>query len=181
MENFRFISEEQLIRDGSGLTQLFESNNRRTYSISANQRKIFLSHKHTDVNLVRYVSSILLKEGCNIYVDWKDKTLPDFPNQTTAMRIKSEIQNSQKFILLATNDAINSKWCNWELGIADALKYGDLALFSVQKDNSWQGSEYMQLYPIIGYDDWMGTYVVNIPRNAFEVGKRMSLSAWLNK
>lgn len=59
-----------------------------------------------------------------------------------------------KFILVATNGAIDSKWCNWELGYGDAQKFdlGKIALFPIaQNDNNWKGSEYMQIYPTIQY------------------------------
>ena len=48
------------------------------------------------------------------------------PNQTsgeTALRIKEIIKRCNKFVLLATDNAIESYWCNWELGIGDTYKY----------------------------------------------------------
>ena len=71
---------------------------------------------------------------------------------TTAAIIKQQIQKYDKFILVATNGAIDSKWCNWELGYGDAQKFdlGKIALFPIaQNDNNWKGSEYMQIYPTI--------------------------------
>ena len=38
-------------------------------------------------------------------------------------KLKEKIEIADKFILLATEKAINSKWCNWELGLGDAAKY----------------------------------------------------------
>lgn len=61
-----------------------------------------------------------------------------------------------KFILVATEGAIASKWCNWELGFGDAQKYayGKIALFPIRDDEKdWSGSEYLELYPVIGYID----------------------------
>ena len=67
---------------------------------------------------------------------------------------------NDKFILLATEEAINSKWCNWELGLGDAAKYrNNIALLAVQKDNSdYTGSEYLNIYPYITYENGTNTY-----------------------
>lgn len=46
--------------------------------------------------------------------------MPKVTSAETATRIKDRISRCDKFILLATNGAIDSKWCNWELGFGDA-------------------------------------------------------------
>lgn len=74
----------------------------------------------------------------------------------TAENIKEKIKKYDKFILVATEGAIASKWCNWELGFGDAQKYayGKIALFPIRDDEKdWSGSEYLELYPVIGYID----------------------------
>lgn len=50
----------------------------------------------------------------------------------TAENIKEKIKKYDKFILVATEGAIASKWCNWELGFGDAQKfaYGKNSLIS---------------------------------------------------
>lgn len=35
----------------------------------------------------------------------------------------------QRFILLATDGAVESKWCNWKLGFADEIKGKKLYFF----------------------------------------------------
>ena len=57
---------------------------------------------------------------------------------------------------MATEGAIDSKWCNWELGYGDAKKYKDhIAIFPLKKkdsyESSYKGNEYMQIYPSIAY------------------------------
>lgn len=124
----------------------------RTRSFSAIQPSVFLSHKHTDVDYVKQVRAILEHFHKSVYVDWQDPTMQHITNAQTAETIKSNINRCKKFILIATNDAIASKWCNWEVGFADALKYdrGNMALFPIaDTSNRWSGNEYLRLYPRI--------------------------------
>ena len=56
--------------------------------------------------------------------------------------------------MLATNGAVESKWCNWELGFGDAKKFQDnIALFPMKpkggSDTLYKGNEYMSIYPYI--------------------------------
>ena len=54
--------------------------------------------------------------------------------------------------MLATEDAIASKWCNWELGFGDAEKYltNKIAIFPIKKiGKDFSGNEYLKIYPHI--------------------------------
>lgn len=52
-----------------------------------------------------------------------DQTMPEKTDAITAQKIKNQIISlNDKFILLATNNAVCSRWCNWEIGIADTFK-----------------------------------------------------------
>lgn len=134
--------------------------------------KIFLSHKHDELEQLEGAISFLKKHGVDIYVDWLDDGMPKTTSGITASRIKEKIKENDKFILLATENAINSKWCNWELGLGDAAKYiNNIAILPIKKDYSdFNGNEYLQIYPYIvnfeamtyfksGYRD-RGAYVV---------------------
>ena len=122
--------------------------------------KIFLSHKHNELESLDAAVSLLKKEGANIYIDWLDEGMPKTTSGETATRIKEKIKENDKFILLATEAAIDSKWCNWELGLGDAAKYiSNIALLPVKKDNiNFSGSEYLQIYPYIEYENGLGRY-----------------------
>jgi len=124
------------------------------------KKSIFLSHKHDELEALDGAISFLKREGAHIYVDWLDEGMPKVTNSITAVRIKEKIRNNDKFILLATEAAINSKWCNWELGLGDAAKYIDnIALLPVEKDGTrFSGAEYVQIYPFIEYQDGQGRY-----------------------
>ena len=62
---------------------------------------------------------------------------------------------------IASDAAIDSEWCNWEIGYGDAQKYESdkIALFPIkQDDREWRGNEYLQLYPSIEYFDGTSRY-----------------------
>lgn len=134
--------------------------------------KIFLSHKHDEKEFLEGAISLLKTFGVDVYVDWLDEGMPKTTSGETAKRIKEKIKENHKFILLATEGAISSKWCNWELGLGDAAKYIDhIALLPVKKDYlDFSGSEYLEIYPYIFKIDYyqffkgeyrsQGTYVV---------------------
>ncbi len=104
-----------------------------------------------EINLVRWYffltnmmnkrySKVLLhslkEEGVDVYVDWMDPSMPAYTNAETAHSLKEKIKVANKFILVATPSAINSKWCNWELGLGDAAKYKEhIALLPINKTN----------------------------------------------
>jgi TIR domain len=139
---------------------------------------VFLSHKHDEKEILKKVIELLKNNGANIYIDWQDDKMPDSTNGETANLIKNQIRTNQKFIFVASNGAINSKWCNWELGYADSLKYDkNIALMPITKnDGSWTGNEYLQIYPVIKseYRHLKGFYYVEFN------GEKIDLKKWLN-
>jgi len=153
---------------------------------------IFLSHKHDEASILQDAIAFLKNEGVDVYVDWMDEDMPTHTNGETALRLKEKIKKSNKFILLATQDAINSKWCNWELGLGDAAKYiENIALFPINKTyKSFSGSEYLAIYPRIEYQDGTTTYVSGyyIPKGYYVIYPSIndsstiySLKDWLKK
>ena len=134
--------------------------------------KIFLSQKHDEKEFLESAISLLKTYGVDVYFDWLDDGMPKTTSGQTAAIIKEKIKENHKFILLATEGAINSKWCNWELGLGDAAKYIDnIALLPIKRDYSdFSGSESIQIYPYIfnvassqflkGAYRSQGTYVV---------------------
>lgn len=159
----------------------------RTFSAS-NRYNVFLSHKHDEVDLVKQIKSILESLHYQVYVDWEDATMPNRTNGQTASKLKAKIRSLDKFIFLASNGAINSKWCNWEIGYGDAYKLAldKFAIFPVSNQYGWMGTEYLSLYPRIeyasAYNDYnygnpnFGTYWVVYPD-----GNKQTLKEWLSK
>ena len=120
---------------------------------------VFISHKHDDLEDLKGLLGFLEDNyGVKVYIDSNDSQMPPVTSAETAYNIKERIKQCDKFILLATNGAIESKWCNWELGYGDAQKYKEhIALFPMKPkgmlDSSYKGSEYMSIYPsIVRYD-----------------------------
>jgi len=151
--------------------------------------KIFLSHKHDEKEYLEGAISLLKTYGVDVYVDWLDEGMPKTTSGLTAVRIKEMIKENHKFILLATEAAINSKWCNWELGLGDAAKYiENIALLPIKKDSTdFSGSEYLEIYPYIFNIDYLenfkgnyryqGTYVVYPSLNGND--KVVPIAEWL--
>lgn len=170
-----FITESQ-VKNQRRSTKTFMTLNEslRTFKNESSylKTKIFLSHKHDEKELLEGAISLLKTYGVDVYVDWLDDGMPKTTSGQTAVRIKEKIKENHKFILLATEGAINSKWCNWELGLGDAAKYiENIALLPIKKDyNDFSGSEYLEIYPYIFNIDYyqffkgdyrsQGTYVV---------------------
>lgn len=149
-----FITETQ-IKNQRRSTKTFISLNEslRTFKSESTylKTKIFLSHKHDEKEFLEGAISFLKSNGVEVYVDWLDEGMPKTTSGETAARIKEKIKENHKFILLATEAAINSKWCNWELGLGDAAKYIEhIALLPIKKDyTDFSGSEYLEIYPYI--------------------------------
>jgi len=151
-------------------------NSRKAFT---NEVTIFLSHKHGQQQELQDAIALLRKANVNVYVDWADEGMPKATSGATAQRLKEKIKSCRKFILLATEQAIASTWCNWELGIGDVHRYIDHIALLVIKDNytAWTGSEYLQIYPVIGtkYSSNLESFEVQYPD-----GKKVDLITWLN-
>lgn len=149
---------------------------------------VFISHKHSDLDNLELngVLQYLVKRFNIIpYIDSRDLGMPSKTCAETADRIKSVIKLCNRFILLATEDALKSMWCNWEVGIADKSKYLDdtMAILPLlekgQNEKDYSGNEYLRLYPHVIKEDtkpgYFG-YFVQIPRT----GQKVLLSDWIN-
>lgn len=158
-------------------------NENRMFSKTTSTTSIFLSHSHTDKDIIEQAKIFFENLGVSIYVDWADETMPENTNGVTAQKIKNQIISvNDKFVLLATNNAVSSKWCNWEVGIADPFKFPKkkMALLPLA-DNSgtWNGNEYLQIYPRIERNPRQAGgegYYVWYPDGTWE-----TLETWLNK
>ena len=171
-----------------------ESLNEFSSESKTGKTTIFLSHKHDEKKELDSVISFLKKINVNVYVDWLDEGMPKTTSGKTATRIKLKIKENDKFIFLATEGAINSKWCNWELGFGDSHKFDrNIALFPVRDDGyNFSGNEYLQIYPRIeyvsrnsvsrrigGYFD-EGYYVIS-PRNEDGTSYYTKIEEWLKR
>lgn len=146
-QEIQAIAHQKAINKGYAI--LSES---RMFSQNTSTTSVFLSHSHHDKALIIQVKTFFENLGISIYVDWADETMPEKTNGITAQNIKRQIRENDKFVLLATNSAITSQWCNWEVGIGDSYKLSSrkIALLPLAENNgTWNGSEYLQIYPRI--------------------------------
>ncbi len=109
---------------------------------------VFLSHSHKDKKLAIGFIKLLEDLGFKVYVDWNDSSMPRITSAETARKIKERIRQMHLFIFLATKNGIKSRWCPWELGVADSLKDWDdiLIVPVVDKHGNFKGNEYLQIY-----------------------------------
>lgn len=155
-------------------------NESRQFSRSSQTTSIFLSHAHTDKEMIEQAVTFFRTLGISVYVDWMDHTMPERPTGETASNIKSKIQLNDKFVLLATNAAVASKWCNWEVGIADPYKSSSkkMALFPLaDTSGTWNGNEYLQIYPRIETSSYYASSFSVI----YPDGTSESIESWLRK
>ena len=141
-----YITENQL-REFAARPRYTAFANIKTASALA-KLTIFLSHSHKDKNLVEGLIAYFETLGIAIYVDWNDTQMPRITNRVTAEQIKKKIDDLNLFMVLATKNALVSKWVPWEVGVADQLKGEERVLIIPVADNSgnFDGSEYLQLY-----------------------------------
>lgn len=110
---------------------------------------VFLSHSHKDMELVTgLLNAITGTTGISLFVDWQSSSMPKVTGKDTASQIKKSIAELDLFIVLATQNAMSSRWVPWELGIADTLKgYDRIAIVPmVDPFGNFSGNEYCQLY-----------------------------------
>lgn len=114
---------------------------------------VFISHKHDDLEDLSGLIGFLEKNyNVKAYIDSKDSSMPSVTSGVTASKIKERIRQCDKFILLATDGAVESKWCNWELGYGDSQKFSskDIAILPLKRkgysDSSYKGNEYIHIF-----------------------------------
>ncbi len=124
---------------------------------------IFLSHSHHDRRIAKGIIRHLASFGITVYVDWNDSDMPRETSRETADKIKGRIAELNLFMVLATENALNSKWVPWEIGVADKTKGEKQVLIIPVADSSGQfkGSEYLRLYRrvVIADDGFSAVFV----------------------
>ncbi len=137
--------------------------------------QLFLSHSHSDIDLVEQARLFFASQGAEVYVDWKDRSMPAITSPQTAQKIKDKIVKCKKFVLLATDRALDSRWVPWELGFADGrIHPANITVLPVTDSaGRWHGSEYVGVYSKVENNS-QGLWVVNSPD-----GQSIMLKNWL--
>lgn len=115
---------------------------------------IFLSHSFLDKEDVEGLYIELTNFGYSVYVDWIIDPELDRKNVTkaTATLIRNRMKSSKSLLLAVSENAQMSKWMPWELGYVDANTNRCAVIpvsQSVNAPSSFQGFEYLSLYPFI--------------------------------
>jgi hypothetical protein len=142
-----YLSEGEL-RRRSGYRQFSESA-RQVFKSRPDlaEKSVFLSHSHKDRDLVEGLKDTIAQYGYSLYIDWEDSGLPQIADRQTAETIKRRIAELDYFWVLATSNAVTSRWVPWEIGIADSLDNAKVFIIPVTDQNSsFKGNEYLQLY-----------------------------------
>lgn len=174
-----YLSESNVRTKAANLgpTQMSEARSGLNKTASR-YRTVFLSHSHDDKALVEPVRKLLAGQGVILYVDWNDPDMPAVTSPETARKIKERIGSADKFVMLASNRSLKSRWVPWELGIGDVKKgVSNVTVFPVTPDyGTWEGSEYIGIYSRVEQAD-SGELAV------FEPGqnKGVTLKAWLER
>lgn len=110
-------------------------------------KSMFLCHSHRDRELALGFVNLVQEEGWDVYIDWQDAHLPEVPNAVTALAIRKRINSCAYFVFLATPNSVASRWCPWEIGLADGLRDRKTILVVPTSDNfGTHGNEYLELY-----------------------------------
>ncbi|WP_315924128.1 toll/interleukin-1 receptor domain-containing protein [Mesorhizobium sp. SP-1A] len=178
-----YTTKEELRGFVRDISVLQRTRTRKSAEERSPQGATFLSHSSRDDDLVDGAILILENHGATVYLDKIDPELPPYTSKETAAKLKTRINQSRKFVLLATKNSKESKWVPWELGLADGYKgLGKIALFpavDARYETSWTSWEYMGLYDRIvwgklkGYEKEVWMVLDEVDNTATE------LSAWL--
>ncbi|QEH79306.1 TIR domain-containing protein [Sphingomonas sp. C8-2] len=113
----------------------------------AGYQTAFLCHSHQDATYVQGLLTLVSESGWHIYVDWLDPSMPSRPTADTARALRQRIDQAHFFLFLATPNALASRWCPWELGIADGRKpHERIFIIPTKRGTSYYGNEYVELY-----------------------------------
>lgn len=149
-----------LLRFAAELNQSEQISVRKTAEDRSPEGATFLSHSSKDQELVVGAVRLLTGHGATVYIDKKDPALPPYTSKDTAIGLKKRIQQSRKFVLLASKNSKDSRWVPWELGIADQAKglskVAVLPTVESQADVTWSSWEYLGLYDRIVWGDLEG-------------------------
>lgn len=110
-------------------------------------RTAFLCHSHKDAVYVEGLLVLLREAGWQVYVDWLDTSMPAVPNAQTAANIRGRIRDCDYFLFLATPNGCASRWCPWEIGVADGIKnHANILVIPTREGRVYYGNEYLGLY-----------------------------------
>lgn len=104
--------------------------------------KIFISHSLKDEIVIREIKDALLKEGFEPYIATEKKQ----PGGHLSRKVKRDIDSSDVFLAVLTQNAVSSAWVNQELGYAEGkVHIIPLIQKGIEPPAFLQGREYLEL------------------------------------
>lgn len=144
---------------------------------------LFISHSFKDKEKIIGLRELFEECGYVVYIDWIDDKNLNRNNvtQETAEIIKSRINASKGLAYIATDNITNSKWCPWELGLADGMKNRACILPVISGISSFKGQEYLGMYPYLDYEKvkYTNRYEFFVNSN-IDIQTYITLREWLN-
>ncbi|KEQ37440.1 hypothetical protein SK667_1220 [Streptococcus mitis] len=119
---------------------------------------IFLSHNSKDEEKIITFYKKLNKNGQVVYIDWvndKYDLKREWCNTSTVDIIKERIKQSDVFVLYFSSKTLNSQWCAWELGYADAIGKKICIYFSEKIDRTIIPKFYFKYPKLLFSEDFM--------------------------
>jgi hypothetical protein len=141
------INQSDLINKSFKFQPFAHESLQKSFSLKQN-KSVFLCHSHKDETIVKGLLVLFEEAGVDLYIDWKDHTMPDVPNVETARKIQDKIKGCDQFIFLASANSKASRWCPWEIGYADSSKRSIFIIPTYDYRDTY-GNEYLDLYPRI--------------------------------
>ncbi len=141
---------------------------------------VYFAYDPKDEEYLLSVMLLLDSTGAKIYPDWSAYSISSDQESVNPETIRSNIERCSKFIFIATENAVQSSRCNWELGIGYGLKYPDnIAVMSVteQRGTIWSGPDHLQTFPMLVTDNdfFIGEFFIEGGQ------RRISLTEWLRE
>jgi len=146
------ISQSILSQKSAAYKETLHENMQKSASLGK-AKSAFLCHSHKDETLVKGLIALFQEAGIDLYIDWKDHSMPETPNAETAKKIQDAIMTRDLFLFLATANSKASRWCPWEIGYADSSRRRIFILPTSDGAGTY-GNEYLQLYAKVD----MGSY-----------------------
>lgn len=153
-----------------------------THFDTAQTYDLFISHSFKDKDLVIGLYHLFTVAGYKVYIDWIDDSNLDRKSVTpsTAAIIRKRIERSKGASFISTTNSTTSKWCPWELGVADGM-HNRVCILPVMNASGFKGQEYLGLYPYIEYEKVYGQTRYDFwVHDQDDPSKYVILKAWLS-
>lgn len=165
------------VKNSSYIKELMEKRNR---AIIASETSVYISFDPGDEESMVSVLLLLDSAGVKIYPVWSDPGVISVQESNEFDLLRKSIARCSKFIFIASENALKSNRCNWELGIGDGLRYPDnIAVMPVteQRGATWSCPDYLQTYPMMVTDNdfFIGEFFIE------STEKKISLTDWLRQ